>query len=74
MRRLALAIVAGLLLAACSGREGPTKRLPTIGRIDVNVAGKPSVLEVKSGLMRVTARESSDPAYNYAEYNFTLAR
>lgn len=73
MRKLGFLIVASLLLNGCSRRiEQPIKTLPIIGRIDVNVAGKPSVLDLKSGLTRVTARESSDPGYNYARYGFTL--
>ena len=76
MRRLALAIFAGLFLIACSGRIGVKPSIvsekPTIGRIDVKANGKDSVLDLKSGLMRVTERKSADPGYNYAEYNFTL--
>src|SRR5262249_17025593 len=69
MRKLAIVVCVGLVLIACSSTP---RELPTISRIDLRVNGKDSVLDLKSGLMRVTSRVSSDPAYNYAKYGFTL--
>jgi hypothetical protein len=73
MRTLAFVIGAGVLVISCSSGKVNLVEKPIIGRIDVKVAGKPSVLDLRSGLMRVTARESPEPGYNYAEYNFALA-
>jgi len=75
MRRLALILTIGLFLISCKAGGGSSTRIvekPTIGKINIQVDGKDSVLDLKSCLMHVTARQSSDPGYNYAEYGFTL--
>ena len=69
MRNSALVILSALVFTACG--KAVTEK-PTISRIDINVAGKPSVMELKSGFMRILVRESPEPAYRYAKYCFTL--
>ncbi len=69
MRRIVIVVSVALFLIACNRQ--PAEK-PTISRIDINVAGKPSVMELKSGFMRILVRESPDPAYRYAKYCFTL--
>jgi len=72
MKRFALILAICLFLISCKGGGTRLVEKPTIAKINIQVNGKDSVMDLKSALMRVTPRQSSDPAYSYAEYNFTL--
>ena len=67
MRELCLLICAGFLLAACGGAGSGS------GKLDLKASGKDFVMDVKSGVMRVSQQDSSDPQYRAAIYHFTLA-
>jgi hypothetical protein len=66
MKKLFLMMCAGLMLASCSGGSGP-------GKLNLKADGKDSVLEIKSGVMRVSEQVQSRPEWSAAKYEFTLA-
>ena len=66
MKKLFVMISAGLMLAACGGSSGP-------GKLNLKAEGKDLVLQVKSGVMRVTEQVQSRPEWSAAKYEFTLA-
>ncbi|HEX8846899.1 MAG TPA: hypothetical protein VF791_19815 [Pyrinomonadaceae bacterium] len=78
MKKLWLVICAGLLLAACGGSGTSTDTGSSSGaggaqKLELKADGKDSTMEVKSGVMQVTAQDHSNPEYQAAIFNFTLA-
>ena len=78
MRKLWLVVCAGLLLTACGAGTstdsgGKSSSSGSSQKLELKADGKNSALEVKSGVMQVSAQDSSDPNAKAAIYGFTLA-
>lgn len=75
MRKLWWAICASLLLTGCGGGTETSSgggNDSSAQKLELKADGKPSVLEVKSGVMQTYQQDSSDPKWKAAVYGFTL--